>query len=125
MTPETVYQAYIGFYNPEIASYGSTVDLTPEQASELYNSCIQPEIDEGRLGKVWLIPELDRQYLVSVNIGLLIPEEQLTDDAGYWPVQWINLDLSADSPLTNAWIREHFPNVIWATYAETDFGYYY
>ena len=124
VTPETVYQAYIGFYNPEIASYGSTVDLTPEQASELYDSCIQPEIDEGRLGKVWLIPELDRQYLVSVNIGLLIPEEQLTDDVGYWPVQWINLDLSADSPLTNAWIREHFPNVIWATYAETDFGYY-
>ena len=59
-----------------------------------------------------------------MNIGLLLPEEQLTADVADWPVQWINLDLSADSPLTNAWIREHFPNVIWATYAETDFGYY-
>lgn len=124
VTPESVYQAYISYYNSAIGTYDTSIYLTPEEASELYNGCIQPEIDEGKLGRIWIIPELDRQYLVNVSFAIAIPEENITGSVNYQPMEWINIELSTYSSLTNAWIREHFPDVVWETYADANFDYY-
>ena len=124
VTPDSVYQAYISFYNSAIGTYDTSIYLTPEEASELYNDYIQPEIDEGKLGRIWIIPELDRQYLVNVSFAISIPEENITGTLSYQPVEWINVELSTYSRLTNAWIKDNFQDVVWETYADANFDYY-
>lgn len=86
-----------------------TIELTAQEAMDLYLNCVLPDIEDSTLGRLRLVPEEDASdQLVAVRMSF-----RYTDP---WKQQskWHYLDLygiPADAVRTNAWLREHGLNI--------------
>ncbi len=106
--PVTIYNitdSSVSYFD-KASSTNQSIQLTSEQAYELYTNCIVPDFDDGTMGKVWFV--LDDNYYknvydCTVNITFFqkIKTKGYTDDYFY-------TTLTTNSARTNAWIQEHF-----------------
>ena len=110
VTPETLSYAYVSYRDPAAAGdpdynyYMENLNLTPEEAYELYSECILPDIDDGTLGRVWLIMDDDYYntvYDCSISFELRQPGNEGTRYDYFYTVPTV------DSTRTNAWLTEH------------------
>ena len=110
VTPETLSYAYVSYRDPAAAGdpdynyYMENLNLTPEEAYELYSECILPDIDDGTLGRVWLIMDDDYYntvYDCSISLELRQPGNEGTRYDYFYTVPTV------DSTRTNAWLTEH------------------
>ncbi len=60
---DTIADAYVSYFDIADGTY-KDLELSAEQAYQLYTECILPDIDDGTLGKVWLVT--DENYYASV-----------------------------------------------------------
>lgn len=83
---------------------GDSISLTVEEAYELYTECILPDIEDGNLGRIWIITDEDYYssvYDCSINIEL----SRQVD--GRWQYDSFRTTPTVDSVRTLAWLREH------------------
>ena len=117
VTTDAIVYAYVYFLNGNSVSYGERIDLTAEEAYDVYSRCMVPDISEARLGMRWIIPHDD--YAVNISICLQHTDNDYSEDLYY--EYWLNVNVSQLSVRTAAWLREHFPdNAALLNYAMND-----
>lgn len=84
-----------------------TLALTAEEAVELYNDCILPDMHDGDIGIVWL--ESDEEYRTEVydcciTIDLQVPGHNRDDYVDY---ETFYTYATVHSERTNAWLADH------------------
>lgn len=87
-----------------------SVDLTPEQAAELYE-CIKLDSRDSSLGSRWLIHD-ERYYDTVANISFYMTLKQAVWETGYggykYPIYpYFSLPLTMDAERTMKWIAEN------------------
>ncbi|MCM1149609.1 MAG: hypothetical protein NC319_05935 [Butyricicoccus sp.] len=100
--------------------------FTPEEAEELYNDCILPDMADGTIGTVWLIT--DEEYESTVyDMRISIDARMLEKDGpvlfgGPQQYRYDNFYTvpTVNSARTNRWLAEH--GVIMRTVAETGYA---
>ena len=84
-----------------------TLELTAEEALELYNDCILPDMRDGTIGLVWL--EADTDYRAEVYdccISIDIRDQDRSRE-GYVDYETFYTYATVFSERTNAWLAEH------------------
>ena len=104
MTPEHLTYANIG-YEAESGDY-LYVELTAEQALDLYENAIVPDCADGTMGRAWLTDSGTRQSTAyAVTIGYQLSQyDPATGETTYANVDYTPL---TDSTRTLAWLRAH------------------
>lgn len=86
----------------------ATVELTSEEAYELYTACILPDIADGTLGRIWLVTDESYYrtvYGVTISIDSRIPGSSgRPDDYIY---DYFYTTPTKDSSRTNQWLSDH------------------
>jgi ABC-2 type transport system permease protein len=106
VTAENIDYACVDYRVPSPGEneYGDyqEIRLTAEEANELYYECILPDIDDGTLGRMWLISDEDYMntvYACSINFECLE-----RDSNGEYTYQNFYTVPTVDSQRTNAWL---------------------
>lgn len=107
-TLASVEYAYVSWAVP--GADGTEVemlDLTPDEAVELYTNCILPDMKDGTIGLVWY--DTDEEYRASVydcciNIDLISPGHGRDDYDRY---ETFFTYATVFSERTNAWLADH------------------
>lgn len=104
MTLEHITYANIA-YEVESGDYVS-VELTAEQALDLYENAIVPDCADGMMGRAWLTDDSERQNTAyAVNISYQLAQyAPATGENTYANVDYTPL---TDSTRTLAWLRAH------------------
>lgn len=104
MTLEHITYANIA-YEVESGDYVS-VELTAEQALDLYENAIVPDCADGMMGRAWLTDDSERQNTAyAVNISYQLAQyDPATGENTYANVDYTPL---TDSTRTLAWLRAH------------------
>lgn len=104
MTLEHITYANIG-YEVESGDYVS-VELTAEQALDLYENAIVPDCADGMMGRAWLTDSGARKSMAyAVTIGYQLSQyDPATGETVYANVDYVPL---TDSTRTLAWLRAH------------------
>jgi ABC-2 type transport system permease protein len=103
VTEDSIGYATVGYFDRAAAVF-QEVQLTPEEAYELYSRCILPDIDDGALGRVWIVPDdsyLDTVCAAAVHIELIQREPD-----GDYTKDYFDITLTADAERTVAWLKE-------------------
>lgn len=89
-----------------VASYEATT-LSAEQALELYESCILPDMADSSLGTLWFYQD-DSYYSLASNISLtyVLADPERHEDAGDYR-EWFELTVTMDARRTLAWLEEN------------------
>lgn len=87
--------------------FWQNLELTDEEAYELYSECILPDIADGALGRIWLIE--DEEYINTVYNCTINIECNRRDEGedGRYVYQSFYTVPTADSHRTNAWLAAH------------------
>lgn len=115
VTPESITDAYVSYFDLEANTY-QNLALTSEQAYALYTDCILPDIEDGTLGKVWLVPDEDYYqtvYECTIHFSVL----QRNKDGGEYEYESFYTTLTVNAQRTKAWISENL-NIEPVTYGE-------
>ena len=92
--------------------HGGVLNLTARDAYELYTQCILPDLEEGTLGRVYLVE--DRDYAESVyNIRMELAVGERDQD-GIHRSAFFYTYPTVNSRRTNAWLEAH--GVVLETY---------
>ena len=104
MTLEHLTYTNIG-YETESGDY-LYMELTAEQALDLYENAIVPDCADGTMGRAWLTDSGTRQSTAyAVTIGYQLSQyDPATGDTTYANVNYTPL---TDSTRTLAWLRAH------------------
>lgn len=105
---QNINYANICYYNPATDRYES-LNITDQQAVELYNQCIVPDMAEGGLGKVWLVPDEEYYstvYRVSIDIDLQDRSTLIDGNFSYY-YDYFSTTLTSKAVRTYAWILEN------------------
>lgn len=132
ITPESISYAHIEFLDPngETADpYGgdkvypyTTIELTREEAYELYSECLLPDFNDCTLGRIWLITD-DSYYntiydaTIRIEVRGDVNKDQVTYDYMYTVP-------TADSLRTKQWLEEHDIPLTLITTPEDKYGDY-
>lgn len=81
--------------------------ISADQAWELYETCILPDMADSSLGTVWFYQD-DSYYSLSSNITLsyLLTDPQRKDDAGMYR-EYFSITVTMDAKRTLAWLEEN------------------
>lgn len=81
--------------------------ISAEQAWELYETCILPDMDDSSLGTVWVYQD-DSYYSLSSNITLsyLLTDPERQDDADVYR-EYFAITVTMDARRTLAWLEEN------------------
>lgn len=89
---------------------GSKCELTPEQAADFYNSCLLPEVKEGRAGQQWIVYN-DEYYhtMTDIEFKLQLKELWRNEQGRMVPriVYYGEFGLPLDAERCMAWIEEN------------------
>lgn len=103
VTQASVDYAYVEFAVPgDEENYWQSMDLTAQEAYELYTDCLLPEIASGALGRIWLIE--DEEYISSVYSAVIHIECSRRGSDGRSEYVSFYTVPTVDSTLTNAWL---------------------
>ncbi len=107
-------------------SYSANWTLTPEEASELYNECILPDMAEGTIGTVWIIADEEYEntvYALRISIDARTVGRTVFAVHGPGPststayeYEYFYTVPTVTSVRTNRWLAEH--GIILRTIAE-------
>lgn len=102
---ETIVGAYINYFDKNQKTY-MNISLSPEETYKLYTDCILPDIDDGMLGKIWLV--IDDSYLNTVydctidfTVEKRIKENEYKNDYFY-------TTLTINSERTIKWVVDNY-----------------
>lgn len=108
ITSENIYYAYVDYTIPgENGGETQTLELTAEEAAQLYNDCVLPDIASGGLGRIWLITDddyYDNVYDASIQISYYRPG--ITDSETTRAAYYFSTTPTVKSVRTNAWLAE-------------------
>lgn len=109
VTPESIEYAWInGGYTDESGEWRDiNVQLTPEQAAQLYNDCIVPDSKDSHLGHMWTVT--DDEYFDTVScltLDITLREER-SSDSDYATHCYAYIDLTMDAARSAAWLEEN------------------
>lgn len=81
--------------------------ISADQAWELYETCILPDMADSSLGTVWVYQD-DSYYSLSSNITLsyLLTDPQWQDDTGMYR-EYFSITVTMDAKRTLAWLEEN------------------
>ena len=81
--------------------------ISADQAWELYESCILPDMADSSLGTVWVYQD-ESYYRLSSNITLsyLLTDPERQDDAGTYR-EYFSVTVTMDAKRTLAWLEEN------------------
>ncbi len=128
---ETESRKYAGLTTEEEAEmlpepeFNASWSLTPEEALELYNECILPDMADGTIGTVWIIADEEYEntvYALRINIDARVPRTQFavygpgTPISSYYEYEYFYTVPTVNSVRTNRWLEEH--GIILRTIAE-------
>jgi len=100
----TIADAYLNYFDKETGSYVS-YPLSSDQAYALYSTCVLPEMDDGYLGKVWLVTTDDYYssvYDCTFNFSV---QERLKDYS--YASDYFYTTLTQNAERTNKWISDN------------------
>ena len=101
------YGTYNGPQDLERVFFSYALGLTGAEAEAFYRDCIQPDIQDGTLGRIWLIT--DRDYyknVYSAMISISCYEENQNSKSGYRRSDEFFTHPLVTSRRTNAWLEE-------------------
>lgn len=101
---DTIADAYISYFDKAQATY-MNIELSSEDAYELYSTCILPDIEDGVLGKIWLVTDgtyRNTVYDCTLNFSI---EQRVNDNEYRSDYFYTTLTVSAER--TYNWILEH------------------
>ena len=104
VTPESISDAYVNYFDMEADTY-QTLALTGEQAYALYHECILPDIEDGALGKIWLVTDEDYYqtvYECTINFSVLHRNSD-----GEYEYESFYTTLTVNAERTKRWITEN------------------
>ena len=101
---QTIADAYVSYFDKNDAMY-KDIELTTEQAYQLYTECIVPDIDDGTLGKVWFETGGD-YYNTVLDCRINISVEQRIKENSY-KGDYFNTTVTLKSERTLKWIKEN------------------
>lgn len=91
----------------EYSSSYEYIELSPQQAEELYTQCILPDIKDSSLGNQWFYMDEEAYETwsnVSFDISLKKPMEgEPYNEFSYW----VGVDITLDAERTIAWLEEN------------------
>ena len=106
---ETIVGAYISYFDKHEKTY-KNISMSPEETYKLYTDCILPDIDDGVLGKIWLV--IDDSYLNTVydctidfTVEKRIKENDYKNDYFY-------TTLTINSERTIKWVVDNYGIVL-------------
>ena len=81
--------------------------ISADQAWELYETCILPDMADSSLGTVWVYQD-DSYYSLSSNITLsyLLTDPERQDDTGMYR-EYFSITVTMDAQRTLAWLEEN------------------
>ena len=90
--------------------------LTEQEAYELYTACIMPDMEDGNMGRAWLIQDAD--YARStINMELDIELMADAEDASNEPYEfeYLHFQIPASATRTVRWLEDHgyAPETLW------------
>lgn len=115
VSENNIADAYIDYFNPQTMN-NEYVAITAQEAYELYTQCIVPDIEEGNLGKVWLVTNDEYRntvYNATININFA---KRISD--GEYKSSFFYTTPTVNARRTVAWLNEHGMDML--TYAEAD-----
>ncbi len=115
VSENNIADAYIDYFNP-VTMNSEYLPITAEEAYELYTQCLVPDIDEGNLGKVWLVSNdgyRNTVYNATINI---IFSNRIAD--GEYKSHYFYTTPTVTALRTESWLHEHGIDML--TYAQTD-----
>lgn len=104
VTSESITDAYVSYFDMEADTY-QNLPLTSQQAYALYTDCILPDIEDGALGKVWLVTDEDYYqtvYECTINFSVL---HRNSDGEYEYESFYTTLTLNAER--TKRWLTEN------------------
>lgn len=104
-----------GSYDLDHALFRYYWNFTPRQMIELYETCILPDIADGTLGRVWILPdEPYRNTVYDTQIEFSARQRRVTADGtdvfygdGAYRYEHFSTTPTVDSARTNAWLAAH------------------
>ena len=115
MSIDTIADAYINYFDKASNTY-MNIELSPEKAYQLYSECIVPDMDDGLLGKIWIVTDDNYQntvYDCTVNFSV---EQRIKDNE--YNSDYFYTTLTASAKRTNKWIADNYGLVL-ATMGES------
>ena len=101
---DSIADAYVSYFDKSEKTY-KQFELSDEQAYQLYTECILPDIDDGTLGKVWLVTDdnyYSDVYDCTINFSV---EKRLSVDN--YKSDYFYTTLTKSSERTNKWLSEN------------------
>lgn len=102
---DTIADAYVSYFDKADATY-KDFELSPEQAYQLYTECILPDINDGTLGRIWLVTDdnyYNTVYDCTINLSV---EKRLSDDN--YKSDYFYTTLTQNSERTKKWLSDNF-----------------
>ena len=97
------------------------LSLTDAEAEAFYRDCILPDIEDGTLGRIWLISDKDYYAQVySARISITCEEEQQNSKSGHRRSADFYTHPLVTSRRTNAWLAKK--GIVLHTEGETQLG---
>jgi len=107
---ETISNANISYFDKTQGTY-MNIQLSPEKAYELYTECLIPDIDDGVLGKIWLVTADDTYRNTVYDCTVDFSVEQRAKDNQY-NSDYFYTTLTVNSARTNKWIADNYGLVL-------------
>lgn len=107
VTVGSVTYASVYYFDKNIQEYVS-LELTPQQAVELYTNCIAPDSSDGALGQVWFYTGngYSAEYYETVYDCTVEIELSLRKNNGEYAYDYLSVMATVDSTRTNAYLEE-------------------
>jgi len=102
VTEDSISYAAVSYFDRSAAVF-QEVRLTSEEAYDLYSRCILPDIEDGALGRVWLV--MDDSYLETVCAATIHIELMQREPDGEYTKDYFDTTLTVDAERTAAWLR--------------------
>ncbi len=101
---DSIADAYVSYFDKSEKTY-KQFELSDEQAYQLYTECMLPDIDNGSLGKVWLVT--DDSYFADVydcTINFSVEKRLSVDN---YKSDYFYTTLTKSSGRTNKWLSDN------------------
>ena len=97
----------------------ATWNFTLEEAAELYNECILPDMADGTIGTIWIVEDENYKntvYSVTISLEMRKPSSPTLAAGSGYQYNYFYTVPTVNSVRTNRWLTEH--GVILRTIAE-------
>lgn len=102
---ENFSDAYIEYFDKNSMTH-TTMQLSAEDAYELYSTCVVPDIDDETLGGIWLNSNSEDYLNTVYACRIIINFSQRVAD-GEYEYSYFETTATVNSQRTNQWLKEH------------------